>query len=69
MVHDLGSLLKGSANTFLTPGNGQPSDSIVNAPCFLPNALAGPYWVVAAGPRCVSPLAHTNTPRCVEWAF
>merc|ERR1740130_901497 len=28
----------------------QPSNSIVNAPCFLPNALAGPYWVVAAGP-------------------
>ena len=50
MVHDLGSLLKRSADTFLTPGM-QPSDSIVNAPCFLPNALAGPYWVVAAGPR------------------
>ena len=26
-----------------------PSE-IINAPCFLPNALAGPYWVIAAGP-------------------
>lgn len=24
---------------------------IINAPCFLPNILAGPYWVLAAGPR------------------
>ena len=23
---------------------------ILNAPCFLPNILAGPYWVLAAGP-------------------
>ena len=23
---------------------------IINAPCFLPNILAGPYWVIAAGP-------------------
>ena len=28
----------------------EPSNSIVNAPCFLPNLLGGPYWVVAAGP-------------------
>ena len=32
----------------------QPNESlpsqIINAPCFLPNALAGPYWVIAAGP-------------------
>ena len=27
----------------------EPS-KIINAPCFLPNLLAGPYWVVAAGP-------------------
>ena len=24
---------------------------ILNAPCFLPNLFAGPYWVIAAGPR------------------
>ena len=24
---------------------------IVNAPCFFPNILAGPYWVIAAGPQ------------------
>ena len=24
---------------------------IINAPCFLPNAFAGPYWVIAAGPE------------------
>ena len=28
----------------------EPSSSIINAPCFLPNLAAGPYWVVAAGP-------------------
>ena len=32
----------------------QPNESlpsqIINAPCFLPNALAGPYWVIAACP-------------------
>jgi hypothetical protein len=22
---------------------------IINAPCFLPNSLAGDYWVIAAG--------------------
>eukprot|EP00606_Chrysophyceae_sp_TOSAG23-5_P000086 GSChrysophyteH2.ASY1.ANO1.1732.1 assembled CDS len=27
-----------------TPSN------ILNAPCFLPNAAAGPYWVIQAGP-------------------
>tara|TARA_B100000963_G_C22573836_1_gene647408 strand:- start:182 stop:841 length:660 start_codon:yes stop_codon:yes gene_type:complete len=24
---------------------------IINAPCFLPNFLAGPYWVIGAGPK------------------
>ena len=24
---------------------------IINAPCFLPNTFAGPYWVIAAGPE------------------
>eukprot|EP00036_Acanthoecidae_sp_10tr_P008041 CAMPEP_0182921412 /NCGR_PEP_ID=MMETSP0105_2-20130417/4131_1 /TAXON_ID=81532 ORGANISM="Acanthoeca-like sp., Strain 10tr" /NCGR_SAMPLE_ID=MMETSP0105_2 /ASSEMBLY_ACC=CAM_ASM_000205 /LENGTH=223 /DNA_ID=CAMNT_0025058933 /DNA_START=41 /DNA_END=712 /DNA_ORIENTATION=- len=24
---------------------------IINAPCFLPNAFAGDYWVIAAGPQ------------------
>ena len=24
---------------------------ILNAPCFLPNILAGPYWVLGAGPQ------------------
>lgn len=24
---------------------------IINAPCFLPNIFAGPYWVIGAGPR------------------
>lgn len=28
----------------------QEPSKIINAPCFLPNILAGPYWVVAAGP-------------------
>ena len=37
----------------------RPSDSIINAPCFLPNALAGPYWVVAAGP----------SPERYEWGI
>lgn len=37
----------------------RPSDSIINAPCFLPNALAGPYWVVAAGP----------SPQRYEWGI
>ena len=23
---------------------------LLNAPCFIPNLLAGPYWVLAAGP-------------------
>ena len=32
---------------------------IVNAPCFLPNIFAGPYWVIAAGPR----------PDFYEWAI
>ena len=32
---------------------------IINAPCFLPNAFAGPYWVIAAGP------SHDN----YEWAI
>lgn len=32
---------------------------IINAPCFLPNIFAGPYWVIAAGPT------HDN----YEWAI
>ena len=32
---------------------------IINAPCFLPNIFAGPYWVIAAGPR----------PDFYEWAI
>jgi len=28
----------------------KPAELLV-APCFLPNALAGPYWIVAAGPE------------------
>lgn len=31
------------------PDNSQPAKLLV-APCFLPNVLAGDYWVVAAGP-------------------
>lgn len=33
--------------------------AIINAPCFLPNFLAGPYWVIAAGP----------TQKHYEWAI
>lgn len=35
--------------------NGQ----FINAPCFLPNVFAGPYWVISAGPN------NTN----YEWAI
>ena len=31
------------------PNSSNPAE-IINAPCFLPNVLAGPYWVLAAGP-------------------
>tara|TARA_B100000989_G_scaffold161062_1_gene120253 strand:+ start:646 stop:1317 length:672 start_codon:yes stop_codon:yes gene_type:complete len=31
------------------PNENLPSQ-IINAPCFLPNTFAGPYWVIAAGP-------------------
>ena len=31
------------------PNSSNPAE-IINAPCFLPNFLAGPYWVIAAGP-------------------
>ena len=31
------------------PNSSNPAE-IINAPCFLPNILAGPYWVLAAGP-------------------
>lgn len=31
--------------------NASLPSSIINAPCFLPNILAGPYWVIAAGPE------------------
>lgn len=27
------------------------TSKLLNAPCFLPNILAGPYWVLAAGPH------------------
>lgn len=41
----------------------QPNDrvpaAIINAPCFLPNLLAGDYWVVAIGP----------SPASYEWAI
>lgn len=37
----------------------QNTGSIINAPCFLPNFLAGPYWVIAAGP----------TSKNYEWAI
>ena len=41
----------------LVPGPGQAK--LLNAPCFIPNVLAGPYWVVAAGPST----------GCYEWAI
>ncbi len=31
------------------PNSNNPA-SLINAPCFIPNILAGPYWVIAAGP-------------------
>lgn len=31
------------------PNSSDPAN-ILNAPCFLPNCFAGPYWVLAAGP-------------------
>jgi hypothetical protein len=39
--------------------NENNTGAIINAPCFLPNILAGPYWVIAAGPK------QTN----YEWAI
>ena len=32
------------------PNQRQPSQ-LINAPCFLPNILAGPYWIIAVGPN------------------
>lgn len=54
--------------TILCARQPDPEDDparLINAPCFIPNILAGPYWVVAAGPQPTTDGSYVP----MEWAI